>query len=181
MDNDKNFFRKKCKYIRASLDIDSCSQKLCRHILNWNIYKQSKHVMLFYPIGSEYSLLPLLKDGSKCFYFPSVEGNEMHCVLYNKEQGFKIGAFNIKEPVGEKLYDISFIDLIFVPALAVDKSGCRLGYGKGFYDRFLKSQHNCTTAVPISSQLIYDKIPEESHDIHVDCLISENGIITCSI
>lgn len=177
MNYDKNYIREKCKFLRANLDIDSCSKNICEQINNWNVYKQSRHIMLFYPIGSEYSLLSLLEDSSKSFYFPCVEGNDMYCVAYNSQKGFKTGRFNIQEPVGEKLTNISSLDLIFVPALAVDKSGCRLGYGKGFYDRFLKECRGVHTAVPVSSCFIYDKIPEETHDVQVNCLITEDEII----
>ena len=76
-------------------------------------------------------------------------------------------------------FNYNVLDLIFVPALAVDTAGSRLGYGKGYYDRFLEEiSAQSITVVPIPSELIFKELPKEKHDKSVDYIISENGIIT---
>ena len=181
MKNIKAILRKNAKIIRNNIERDIVSAQINSKILNWNIYKKSQNIMLFYPVNTEISLLGLLKENNKNFYFPAVNGDSMYPVLYNPEKGFKTGKYNIMEPVGNKLSNYNVLDLIFVPALAVDTAGFRLGYGKGYYDRFLEEiSAQCTTVVPISSELIFKELPKDKHDKSVDYIISENGIITTS-
>ena len=178
MNRVKDILRKNAKLIRKNIDVLRCSNAIAKHILNWDLYKQCKNVMLFYPIGSEYSLLQLLEDKSKTFLFPHVEGETMYPVIYDKTKDFITGSFGIKEPQGEKLENYSLIDMIFVPALAADIKGFRLGYGKGFYDRFLEHISSaCVKVIPVSSQLVFDSVTTEPHDKSCDYLITENNII----
>lgn len=178
MNHAKQILREKCKALRAGFDTVDSSLKICECIRDWSLYQKADNIMLFYPLSTECSLLHLLDDKKKSFYFPCVNGDCLYPVLYNEQEGFKAGMYNINEPVGERFQDLSLLDLIFVPALAVDKSGCRLGYGKGYYDRFLCKVSDCVKAVPICSELVFDKIPSEPHDVCADCLITENGIIS---
>lgn len=184
MNQTKNLLRHDIKDIRKHLNIPFYSQKICENISSWEIYNNAQNVMIYSPFGSEFSLLSLLSNTNnktKLFFFPSVCGDEIHPVFYDKSKGFKNGDFNIKEPIGEKLTDYSSIDLVFVPALAVDINGFRLGYGKGFYDRFLPHlSDRCINVVPISSKLVLDSIPVESHDKSVDYIVTENEIIPVS-
>ena len=175
MNYNKIIFRQKAKEIRNRLNIEVISNVIVNNIKKWDIYQNSDTIMLFYPIGSEINLLKLMDDTTKKFAFPVVDGNNMYFVYYKKENGFKNGAFNIKEPVGDKV-DINNITLILIPALAVDKTGYRLGYGKGYYDRFLSNITNAITAIPISENLVFDNIPKENHDIKANYIITENSI-----
>lgn len=177
MNNNKQKTRAKAKYIRENLNVKFCSEKITEHVLTWGKFTSCKNIMLFYPKGSEFSLLDLLKDKTKSYFFPVVDGDNMYPVFYDENQGFKIGDFGVMEPVGVRISDYSLIDLIIIPALAVDMSGYRMGYGRGFYDRFLANlPPTCTKIVPIASELIFDNIPCESHDKKVDYLITEKGI-----
>lgn len=166
-----------CKKIRSSLDISVLSENICKNIKKWNVYSTSKNILIFYPIGSEISLLKLLSDISHNFYFPCVVENDLYIAKYDKNLGFSDGKFGIKEPVTPRLSNADFIDLALIPALAVDQKGYRLGYGKGFYDRFLTKYPNITKAVPVSKCLVFDEIPSEDHDVKVNYVITESGII----
>ena len=98
-------------------------------------------------------------------------------MLYEENSGFKKGAFNINEPIGVPVRDFSVLDMIFIPALAIDTRGFRLGYGKGCYDKFICHLTDKTLkVVPISKSLIFNDIPVEQHDRKVDYAICENGI-----
>lgn len=175
----KKLFRIKAKDIRDNLDVLSISDNITKNILLWDEYKRAKNVMLFYPINSEISLLNLLNDNTKSFFFPSVDCGDIYPVKYSYEKGFKTGNFNVKEPVGEYLNDYSSIDLILIPALAVDLQGFRLGYGKGCYDRFLEHvKSDVIKAIPIASNLVFDTIPVEAHDKNVQFIVTENEIVS---
>lgn len=173
----KHKLRKNLKLRRNCLDTVSISDSIIKNIVLWDKYILAKNVMLFYPINSEVSLLSLLNDTTKNFYFPVVSGDYMLPVLYSTCDGFRKGRFNIMEPVGQPLSDLSILDIIFVPALAVDSIGNRLGYGKGYYDRFLCNlASDTTTIVPLPEEFFFNKLPCELHDIPVNGVVTENGL-----
>ena len=83
------------------------------------------------------------------------------------------GTFGVLEPNTDKKTDI-IPDLIIVPALSADKNGFRLGYGKGYYDRFISNlKKSVPTLVPIFSELITENLPTEPHDKKVDVIVTE--------
>ncbi|MCC2251031.1 5-formyltetrahydrofolate cyclo-ligase [Virgibacillus sp. AGTR] len=86
------------------------------------------------------------------------------------------GLFEPK-PDETKQIDITAIELLFVPGLVFDRKGYRIGFGGGYYDRFLMNYSNHTVALLHSSQLV-DAIPKESFDIPVDHLITEDTWIS---
>ena len=176
LDN-KAVLRTRCKNIRSQLDISVLSQRICNNVKKWVIYENSKNILIFYPICFEISLLELLADNDRNFYFPCVVKDDLYVAKYDKNIGFADGKFGIKEPLTPRLTNADFIDLALIPALAVDKKGYRLGYGKGFYDRFLAKYTKIVKAVPICENLVFDDIPSEKHDIKTDYVITESGII----
>ena len=86
-----------------------------------------------------------------------------------------IGSYNIIEPIGTPI-PASEIDLIIVPGVAFDKSGNRLGRGKGFYDRLLHNLSAIKIGVGYDFQLI-EKINTEPHDIAMDAIITPSNSI----
>jgi 5-formyltetrahydrofolate cyclo-ligase len=87
----------------------------------------------------------------------------------------KKGYAGIKEPEGKGVPPEK-IDIVVVPAVAFYKYGHRLGYGKGFYDRFLKKTKALKVGVAYDFQIL-EKLPAESHDIPVDLIITPTQII----
>jgi len=190
---DKADFRINAKNIRKSLDIKAISHKICEKIRNHNIYKSSRNVMIFYPLKYEIDLLELLED-DKNFYLPKVSsitlarniisagegagvselanctpaGEEILVCPYSKN--LKKSDLNIYEPCTEPV-NPEILDLIFVPALMVDKENYRLGYGGGFYDRFLAKYPDIITITPIAKELIVDKLPHDEFDKRIDEII----------
>lgn len=169
----KNELRKKAKEIRNSLDMASISAKIAEKILNLNEYKKARHIMLFYPLKNEINLLKLLEDESKIFYLPKVAGENLLACPYQKGDELSCSKFNTQEPASEPIKDLGILDLILIPALMVDKENYRLGYGGGFYDRFLEKVPNAIKIVPIPSALITEKLPIESFDRKVDVTVCE--------
>jgi 5-formyltetrahydrofolate cyclo-ligase len=158
------------KQVRETIDIDSVSAQLVEKLRQTEEYKNATNVMLFYPKGKEINLLSLIEDRDKCFYLPKISGNELLCCPYNRGDELCVSCFKTLEP-DTAPQDKSLLDLIVVPALAVDKNNYRLGYGGGFYDRFLG---NCgaKTLICIPSQLIVNSIFPEEFDIPIDIIIS---------
>ena len=171
---EKKELRKKAKAIRSSLDIKTISEKIVENIFNLSSYKDANHVMIFYPIGHEVNLLGLLKDDNKNFYLPRVQGERLRVCPYKSGDELTISKFKTEEPTTGPI-NPDILDIIFVPALMVDKHNHRLGYGGGFYDKFLsKNAQNAIKIVAIPSALLVDKLPSESFDAKIDITICEN-------
>lgn len=168
---DKTHLRTKFKEERKSLDVEQISRDIVRNIRLQEFYKKAEHVMIFYPLKYEINLLDLLND-DKNFYFPKVHGENLLVCPYEPSVKFEKAAFNIYEPCSAPVFP-EILDLIFVPALAVDKKKFRLGYGGGFYDRFLKTC-DAVTAVPIYENFVVEELPYDDYDVRVDCIIT-NG------
>lgn len=161
--------RIKFKEKRKLLNIKEKSQIISDKIRMSEIYQTAKNVMLFYPTKFEVDLLDLLTD-NKNFYFPKVSGKEILVCPHNG--AFVKSNLNILEPASEPI-NPNLLDLVVVPALAVDKTHYRLGYGGGYYDRFLAKFPNLETITPIFKELIVDELPKNSFDIKVKLIISD--------
>lgn len=170
---EKNELRKRAKKIRMSLDIENISKKIVEKIKNHSLYIKSEHIMIFYPIGHEVNLLELLRDDKK-FYLPRVDGENLLVCPYKNGDKLTLSAFKTQEPVSKPV-DSNILDIVFVPALMVDKNNHRLGYGGGFYDKFLsKNAANAAKIVAIPSALMIDKIPAEDFDAMIDLVIKDD-------
>ena len=174
--------RKWAKEERSKLDMEALSKILVQKLQQTEEYKQAKKIMIFYPLKDEVNLLSLLDDKTKTFYLPKIDGDNLLCCKYGKGEPLCESCFHTKEPVlsapspqpspagrGSK---ICTPDLIIVPALAVDKNNYRLGYGGGFYDRFLGANRDSMTIVCIPQKLIVESIYPDDYDIPVDIVLS---------
>ena len=112
---------------------------------------------------------------------PWVHGNDIVPVILKKGNPVKKDAYGIKVPVTKiKLPDIKKIDAVIAPGIGFDRQGNRIGFGKGYFDRFLRKLPKKTVkaALAFSCQLV-KKIPAEIHDIKMDMIATEKGIINC--
>ncbi len=122
-------------------------------------------------------ILTLLQGKDKQVILPRIKGSELEHILLTDITKLKINRLGIPEP--EKGIKISpeQIDVIFLPLLAWDKSGNRLGYGKGFYDNFLSLCKTNTIKVGLSFFDPVDKIVDiRSEDIRMDFCVNPEGI-----
>lgn len=173
---EKSHLRTKFKNLRKSLDISKVSTAICANIRDFEPYAAAKNVMIFYPTRFEINLLPLLEDG-KSFYFPRVEGEMLSVCPYSAGVEFKKSSFNINEPCSTPV-SAEVLDIVFVPALAADVNGYRLGYGGGFYDRFLPLCKNAVSVIPIYDGFVVDSLPVERFDRRVDYIITNGKRLT---
>lgn len=184
MKQSKEALRAQSKLIRAELHksgrILKVSAKIVRQVLNNKEFKSSKHVLLFYPKAGEVDLLGLLecseKTNDKTFYLPRTnsEGGIDVC-RYNKDDTLLTSKYGIEEPVCEALKDLSVLDIVFVPALCADKECHRIGYGRGYYDNFFKSNKDLKAKkiIVIPSEMTVEKIDTELHDVACDIVLTQ--------
>ena len=166
----KQQLRKWAKEERKKLDIGKISLELLHKLKETEEYRQAKNVMIFYPLKDEINLLELLKDFDKNFYLPKIDGKNLLCCPFSKDTELCESCFKTKEPATEAV-EKDLIDLVIVPALAVDKDNYRLGYGGGFYDRFLAGV-NITKIVCIPKEFLVETVYPEEYDIKIDKVIT---------
>lgn len=136
-------------------------------------------ILLYHSLPDELSTRSFLEKwhSRKHFYLPRVNGVNLDILPYDNSR-MHIGAFNIEEPTGDDLTDISEIELIVTPGVAYDRNGNRVGRGKGYYDRLLAETRAVKIGVGYDFQLIDDDIETDVHDVQVDIIITENRHIT---
>lgn len=165
----KNILRLKAKKIRKTLDTDNLSTIAVNKIQNLDIYKNSSNVLIFYPKKYEINLLNLLKD-NKNFYLPKVCAERIFICPFKPGEKLVKSCFGVNEPCTD-FAKTNILDLIILPALMADSENYRLGYGGGFYDRFLAENKNIPTILPVAKELYIEHLPRESHDIKADLVI----------
>ena len=166
----KTYFRIIAKEKRKNLDIKTISHRLCQKLRECDFYKNATNIMLFYPMKHEINTLELLND-DKNFYLPKVVGQDLTVCPYSEEM--TLSKFNVHEPCTNPV-SAEILDLIIVPALMTDAKNYRLGYGGGFYDRFLAAHPNIPTVGLIAEQLFVEELPHEVHDIPLDYVIKSS-------
>ena len=166
----KTELRAKAKELRKKLDIAGVSQKLCEEIRKSLLYKTSENIMIYYPKAEEIDLRALLTD-NKSFYLPRVSGDDLEVCPYKSGDELIKSGFGVFEPMSGGV-NPQVLDLVIVPALMADRNGYRLGYGGGYYDRFLGLNKNLKTICAIPKELSTDVLPQGDYDIKMDFIIT---------
>ena len=154
-------------------------QALTHQFLKHPFYQEAKVIATYLSFPHEFQTQELieqaLKDGKKVLIPKTYSKGRMDFVVYDPQQLVKT-SFGLLEPQGDlEVVDASQIDLIHVPGLAFTREGYRIGYGGGYYDRYLEhfTGHTLSTVYPCQ---IRDFIPED-HDIPVqEVLIDERNL-----
>lgn len=117
---------------------------------------------------------------NKNIYCPHITPNKlMEPVRLNHLDDLVEGPMGILQPpLGNKQSDTTY-DLIIVPGLAFDKSGNRLGYGKGYYDQFLAKEVNVLKVGVCFDFQLFDQLPIDVHDQKVDIIVTNKKVINC--
>ena len=155
------------------------NQALTDQFLKHPFYQEAKVIATYLSFPHEFQTQELieqaLKDGKKVLIPKTYSKGRMDFVVYDPQQLVKT-SFGLLEPQGDlEVVDASQIDLIHVPGLAFTREGYRIGYGGGYYDRYLEhfTGHTLSTVYPCQ---IRDFIPED-HDIPVqEVLIDERNL-----
>jgi 5-formyltetrahydrofolate cyclo-ligase len=91
-----------------------------------------------------------------------------------------LNKFGIKEPSPSPADLIDDIDLLIVPGIAFDRNGYRIGYGRGFYDRYLqRNKYNFSIGLGFEFQLLNENLPHEKFDQRVNAIATERKIVLC--
>lgn len=163
--------RKQARFLRNQLTNEQYiehSKIICEKVQQFITDKSV--IMVYNAIDNEVDLT-YLNTNNKTVVYPRCEGDNMIAVL---PKGFFKGSFNIKEPAGEEF--VGKIDAVIVPICAFDNNLNRLGYGKGYYDKFLAKKDCLKIGVAFSCQKTEDILRKET-DVLMDLIVTEKEII----
>ncbi len=181
----KNQLKKSIIEKRNSLtkeDIIEKSNKIHDRLFNLQQYRNAKTIMFFVSFNSEVNTHKMIKDAlkNKIIVVPKVVQHEIEpSIILDFDSLIQSGRFGILEPI--ELMKISYknIDLVLVPGIAFDKNGHRIGYGFGFYDKFLAKVPKAVKIGLCFDFQVVDEIPREEHDVPVDLIVTEERVIEC--
>lgn len=162
---------------RKELSDDFVMQKskvICERLLNLEVVKNSKNIFVYNSHKNEVNTSYFLENVvGKNIYVPKIIDNEIvPCIREN----LIVGKFRILEPQESNPINLDEIDLAFIPGVAFDLHGNRIGFGQGFFDRFLSKIDSPTIGLAYEFQII-DKLPTSSYDVPVDMIVTEKRLI----
>lgn len=169
---DKHDLRKIQKEKRSMLNIQLLSDLIVDNFFDLDEFKSAKNIFTYIPFGDEISTERILNLKSKKIYAPKIIGKNIVMAEYSPAN-LKRDKFGILEPVSDNIKVPHFDDIIIVPALGCDFSYNRLGYGGGFYDRYLKNT-NGVKVVLIPQELLLAEVPNDINDVKVDIIVTES-------
>ena len=181
----KAALRKHFRAVRAAISKEEKAEKsnrICR-VIGEDLapFSLARTILFYYPLPHEIDILPLFHRarelGISCA-FPRcrAEAGEMDFFYVNELSEMEKGRFGICEPKPTLPRVVDFSDaLMLVPAMSFDKYGFRLGYGGGYYDRFLTAHPVRTVGVTYESLLV-EELPRDSYDRAVNVIATEDRL-----
>ncbi|MDH3502063.1 MAG: 5-formyltetrahydrofolate cyclo-ligase [Nitrosopumilus sp.] len=157
------------------------SKQIQKKLKKINIFRNAQKIGSYYPIGSEVITQDIMQEAissGKQVYLPKVIGKEMEFRKIMDFSSLEIGNFDIMEPRPECPIDNN-LDVLLVPTVGISPKGVRLGYGHGFYDRFLSKNKIVSISLTLEKQIVKN-IPKSEHDVLLDWIVTEDRILETS-
>jgi len=181
---DKNSIRDSVAAKRSSLSDAEAEQKslqISNNLQALDIFKLSRRIALYFPIQKEVRTQYIFDQAVNCekeVYFPRVNGSSLDFYRVNNLEQLRPGKLGVFEPdTNLPKVNIQHINLYILPGLAFDRSGNRLGFGKGYYDRALDNvPQSKKVGLAYEFQLL-DSVPVDEYDRKVEMIITEQGIV----
>ena len=174
---EKSFFRKECLRKRRDMDLRDETEKISVYL--YSFFKQNRYdcVGLYYPIKNEIDirsvLLELQSEGAiKTLALPRILNNDMTFASWQFGQSLSPDQYGIPAPLTS---EVVCPQCLLIPCVAVDLDGYRLGYGGGWYDRMLSSQHFELTIGVVPASFICKTFVHKTHDRALSVWVCENG------
>lgn len=146
-------------------------------LLNAEVYQQAPVLALYAPIHNEVRtdmIFSQALQSAKEVCFPRISDNELEFVAVKGPDDLQRGAFGIAEPTGRSVVAFKDIDLAVIPGVGFDRTGYRLGYGGGYYDRVAGTTSPGALAGLAYDFQIVDELPAEEHDIRIDLVVTDS-------
>ena len=162
------------KRAMTEAEIEERSAKLAQLFFASRAYQNAKTIYGYLPYNQEVRTVPMLeralKDGKKVAV-PKVYGEKMKFLYLDDLNAVAKGYAGIPEPIADEPVAHDETALVLMPGLAFDPQGHRIGYGGGFYDKFLAAEPNHPTLALCYEFQMLPKLDVEDHDIPVDTVL----------
>jgi 5-formyltetrahydrofolate cyclo-ligase len=188
----KIFLREQILEIRKNLNdqnVESYSNIIINTLLKSELYKKASNIMSYVSFNNEVNthrfIVKAIEDGKKISvpYIDNKNKIMLPCLIDDIDE-LVPGYFGILSPDPNKLkiIDAKSIDLVIVPGACFDINGYRIGYGGGYYDKFLPLLRKDASSIGLAfSFQVIDKVPYEKYDIPVDFIVTEKDFIECEV
>lgn len=177
----KQNIRSEMKKRRMGLDQEEIAQAsllIARALNELEPIQKAQTIMGFAAIQNEVDLMPFLEEQrskGKRILLPRVEGDQLAAVEWQGQEASSISSFGICEPLGNA-YPPENIDVVLIPGLVFDGKGYRLGYGRGFYDRFLPMLRSNAFKCGIAYEFqIVDNVFPHAGDVPLHWIVTEKS------
>lgn len=171
---DKSLLRRQIREKKRAMtleEIEQSSRRLGELFVDTEQYKLAKTIYGYLPYNQEVRTVPMLEraiaDGKRVAV-PKVYGDEMRFIYINDLTAVEKGFSGIPEPVADAPVADDPDALVLMPGLAFDRVGHRIGYGGGFYDKFLEREPTHPTLALCYDFQVFDSLETEEHDVPVD-------------
>lgn len=174
---DKQALRKMIREKKRAMteaQIEEASARLAQLLYSSPLYRQATTIYGYLPYNQEVRTVPMLEQAlaeGKRVAVPKVYGDEMRFLYIDDLSRVEKGYAGIPEPVDDEPVAKDSTALVLMPGLAFDKAGHRIGYGGGFYDKFLSAEPDHPTLALCYGFQMLDELPTEEFDIPVDCVL----------
>lgn len=174
---DKKTLRKQIREQKRAMtpeQIATASEKLVRMFLETELYHRAKTIYGYLPYNQEVRTVPILEQAladGKRVAVPKVCGEEMKFIYMTDLTQVEAGYAGIPEPIADGPVGDDPTALVLMPGMAFTKEGQRMGYGGGFYDKFLAEEPDHPTIALCYDFQIFESLPTEEFDIPVDCVL----------
>ena len=179
----KTLLRQQYRKLRATLGDETrarASQSICGELEKWTAFQQTETILTYMPIKNEVDLTPLLtRHSEKRWVLPRIIPEEDHRMVFHPYDAARLvrHPFGMAEPAADlPTVPPEAIELVLVPGLAFDRHGWRLGYGGGYYDRFLKGFAGISVGI-VFHALLLDELPHGEFDVPVQWVVTEEGML----
>lgn len=174
---DKRELRKKIREQKREMtpqEIKTASAQLVQMFLKTELYRNAKTLYGYLPYNQEVRTVPILQQAltdGKGVAVPKVYGDEMKFIYLTDLNQVADGYAGIPEPIADGPVADDPTALVLMPGIAFDKEGHRIGYGGGFYDKFLAREPNHPTIALCYGFQVVEELPTEEFDVPVDCVL----------
>lgn len=178
----RDLLRKKILGIRknlSSIQRIAFSNQIFYQIIHWEPYQKAESIFSYLSFSNEVITNPLIEYSlkkNKKIGVPAVRGKNIVPLEFCGWEKLHPGYGGILEPVDEKPFLLTQDTLIIVPGSVFDRKGNRMGYGKGFYDRYLSEHGGIKIGLAFSFQVL-ELIESKEHDVPMDFIVTEKEII----
>lgn len=171
---------------RAQENKDELSQLICQKFVSLPEYQAGRTIMYYLDVRTEVRTrhyLPTALASDKKIVVPYCVDGELELFHLENMDELDVGMYKILEPkpdlraLPEKRVDVKELDLIMVPGVGFDRTGARMGHGKGYYDKLLEHARLETPLVALAFECqMFEEIPTAEHDIFMDKIVTEKDI-----